>query len=107
MGADICSGFAVTVVIVMAAMVGVLVEITALVYSGREIGVGTGVATKMIELVGRERRDIARTDGEKSTGCLVVFATVAAVAVLGPLLGLMSVSHVVSYRFSIGTEKDD
>ncbi|WZZ89698.1 hypothetical protein YC2023_118277 [Brassica napus] len=54
MGADICSGFAVTVVIVMAAMVGVLVEITALVYSGREIGVGTGVATKMIELVGRE-----------------------------------------------------
>ncbi|CAF2329072.1 unnamed protein product [Brassica napus] len=42
--------------------------------------------------VGR-RRDIARTDGEKSTGCLVVFATVAAVAVVGPLLGLMSVSH--------------
>ena len=48
------SGFAVTVVIVMAAMVGVLVEITALVYCGREIGVGTGVATKMIKLVGRE-----------------------------------------------------
>nr|VDD17715.1 unnamed protein product [Brassica rapa] len=86
MGADICSGFAVT-----AAMVGVLVEITALVYCGREIGVGTGVATKMIELVGKERRDIARTDGEKSTG--FVFATVAAVAVVGPLLGLMSVSH--------------
>lgn len=32
-----------------------LVEITALVYCGREIGVGTGVATKMIRvLVGRE-----------------------------------------------------
>ncbi|WZZ89709.1 hypothetical protein YC2023_118288 [Brassica napus] len=62
---------------------------------------------KSLPQVARRRRDIARTDGEKSTGCLVVFATVAAVAVLGPLLGLMSVSHVVSYRFSIGTEKDD
>ena len=40
------------------------------------------------------RRDVARTDGEKTTGSSVVFATVAAVAGVGPLSGLMSDSLV-------------
>lgn len=43
------------------------------------------------------RRDIAiSTDGERTTGTSVVAATVAAVAVVGPLFGLMSFSLVVT-----------
>ena len=46
-------------------------------------------------------RDVARTDGEKTTGSSVVFATVAAVAVVGPLLGLMSFSLVATVTLFI------
>lgn len=42
------------------------------------------------------RRDIAITDGEKTTGPSVVVATLAAVVVVGPLLGLMSFSLVAT-----------
>jgi len=45
---------------------------------------------------GRRRRDIAITDGERTTGSSVVAATVAAVAVVGPLFGLMSFSFVAT-----------
>lgn len=42
------------------------------------------------------RRDIARIDGEETTGSSVVFATVAALAVVVPLVGLMSFSLVAT-----------
>ncbi|KAJ0246125.1 Glycine-rich protein / oleosin [Hirschfeldia incana] len=42
------------------------------------------------------RRDISRIDGEKTTGSSAVLATVAAVAVAGPLVGLMSFSLVAT-----------
>ncbi|ESQ42831.1 hypothetical protein EUTSA_v10014952mg [Eutrema salsugineum] len=45
---------------------------------------------------GRKRGDRAITDGEKTTGSSVVVATVAAVGVVGPLLGLMSFSLVAT-----------
>ncbi|CAH8320555.1 unnamed protein product [Eruca vesicaria subsp. sativa] len=50
---------------------------------------------------GRRRREIARTDGEKTTGPSVVFATVASLAVAGPLLGLMSFSLVATVTLFI------
>ncbi|CAA7062621.1 unnamed protein product [Microthlaspi erraticum] len=42
------------------------------------------------------RRDIAITDGENTTGPSVLVATIAAMVVVGPLLGLMSFSFVAT-----------
>lgn len=46
------------------------------------------------------RRDIAITDGERMTVSSVVAATVVAVSVVGPLLGLMSFSFVATMTVS-------
>lgn len=42
------------------------------------------------------RRDIAITDGEKTTGSSVMPATIAAVAMVGPLFSMMSFSLVAT-----------
>ncbi|CAH8257191.1 unnamed protein product [Arabidopsis lyrata] len=59
--ADICSSFMVMVAVLVAAMVGVgvaaamwMMGIAALVCCGREIGIETGVAGRMVESVVRE-----------------------------------------------------